>query len=176
MSLSVYACMSLYVLHTAHTQVYAGARRGHWMSWDWSYRELWAALLKFWESSSVLWKSSKPLTTEYTLQHSFKMWVIDMYTHVACVYIHVLVCIHIHMFGGQRRALGVLSHFPPHSFDVTSFAKPDAGDFLLEWQPISPKYLSVSNLLGVRITNIHGTTFGFIMDVGIQILDPVFVK
>lgn len=128
MSLSVYACMSLYVLHTAHTQVYAGARRGHWMSWDWSYRELWAALLEFWESSSVLWKCSKLLTSEYTLQHSFKMWVFDMYTHVACVYLHVLVCIHIHMFGGQRRALGVLSHFPPHFFEVTSFAKPDAGE------------------------------------------------
>lgn len=61
------------------------------------------------------------------------MWVFDMYTHVAYVYVHVLACIHIHMFGGQRGALGVLSHFPPHSFEAKSFAKPEAGEFSTDW-------------------------------------------
>lgn len=56
-----------------------------------------------------------------------------MYTHVACVYIRVLVCIHILVFGGQRGALGVLSHFTPQSFEAKSFAKPEAGDFPLDW-------------------------------------------
>lgn len=176
MSLYVYACMSLYLLHTVHTQVYTGARRGHWISWDWSYKELWAALLEFWEPSLDLWKSSKPLTSEYSLQHSFKMWVFDMDTNVAYVYVCVLVCIHIHVFGGQRGAFDVLSHFPPQSFEAKSFVKPEAGDFPLDWWPVSPKYLSVFNPPGVSLTNMHGTTIGFNMGVGIQILDSVFVK
>lgn len=70
-----------------------GARRGHWIPWDWSYRLFLRRSLGGWGRTLVLWKSSQ---WYYPLSHVssliFFCMCVQMYKYCRCVCTCVNTC------------------------------------------------------------------------------------